>query len=35
MNFLFEPVLANIYYVGGGSVGLVVLIIVLVLVFRR
>jgi hypothetical protein len=35
MHLLFSPVLANIYYVGGGSLGLVVLIIVIVLVLRR
>jgi hypothetical protein len=35
MHLLFSPVLANVYYVGGGSLGLVVLIIVIVLVLRR
>jgi len=35
MHLLFSPVLANVYYVGGGSLGLVVLIIIIVLVLRR
>ena len=35
MHLLFSPVLANVYYVGGGSLGLVLLIIVIVLVLRR
>ena len=35
MHLLFSPVLANVYYIGGGSVGLIVLIIIVVLVLRR
>jgi len=35
MHLLFSPVLANIYYLGGGSVGLILLIAVIVLVLRR
>ena len=35
MNLLFSPVLANLYYIGGGSIGLIVLIILVVLVLRR
>jgi len=35
MNLLFSPVLANFYYIGGGSIGLIVLIILVVLVLRR
>jgi hypothetical protein len=35
MSLLFSPVLANALYIGGGSLGLVVLIIVIVLVLRR
>jgi len=35
MNLLFQPVLANVYYIGGGSVGLLLVIIVVVLLIRR
>ena len=35
MHLLIEPVLANIYYVGGGSVGLLVIIVLAVLFLRR
>ena len=35
MHLLLSPVLANVYYVGGGSLGLVLLIVVIVLVLRR
>lgn len=35
MHLLFSPVLASVIWIGGGSVGLVVLIIVVVLVLRR
>ena len=35
MHLLFEPVLANMYYVGGGSVGLLLVIVVVVLLLRR
>jgi hypothetical protein len=35
MHLLFTPVLASALYVGGGSLGLVLLIIVIVLVLRR
>jgi hypothetical protein len=34
MELLFSPVLANFYWVGGGTVGLVVLILLVVLVLR-
>jgi hypothetical protein len=30
MNLLFSPVLANIYYIGGGGLGLVVVIVLVV-----
>jgi hypothetical protein len=35
MHLLLSPVLANAYYIGGGSLGLVLLIVVIVLVLRR
>ena len=35
MHLLFSPVLASAIYIGGGSLGLVLLIIVIVLVLRR
>jgi hypothetical protein len=35
MHLLFSPVLASALYIGGGSVGLVLLIVVIVLVLRR
>ena len=35
MSLLLTPVLANLYYVGGGSLGLILLIIVVVLLVRR
>jgi hypothetical protein len=35
MSLLLLPVLANFYYVGGGTLGLVLLIAVIVLVLRR
>ena len=35
MHLLFTPVLASALYIGGGSLGLVILIIVIVLVLRR
>ncbi len=35
MHLLFSPVLASALYIGGGSLGLVVLIVVIVLVLRR
>jgi hypothetical protein len=35
MHLLFSPVLASAIYIGGGSLGLVILIIVVVLVLRR
>ncbi len=35
MSLLLSPVLANLYYVGGGSLGLILLIVVIVLVLRR
>jgi hypothetical protein len=35
MHLLFTPVLASALYIGGGSVGLILLIVVIVLVLRR
>jgi len=35
MLLLSTPMLANVYVVGGGSVGLLLVIVVLVLVLRR
>ena len=35
MHSLFSPLLADIYWVGGGSVGLILLIVVIVLLVRR
>ena len=35
MHLLFSPVLASVIWVGGGSLGLVLLIVVIVLVLRR
>jgi hypothetical protein len=35
MHLLFSPVLANIYYIGGSGVGLLVVIVVVVLLLRR
>jgi hypothetical protein len=35
MHLLLSPVLANAIWIGGGSVGLVLLIVVIVLVLRR
>jgi hypothetical protein len=35
MHLLFTPVLASALYIGGGSVGLVLVIIVVVILFRR
>ena len=35
MNILLTPMLANWYYVGGGSLGTVLLVLVLVLLLRR
>jgi len=35
MNLLFSPVLANLIWVGGGSVGLLLAIVVIVLLVRR
>ena len=34
MHLLFTPVLASALYIGGGSVGLIVLIIIVVLLLR-
>jgi hypothetical protein len=34
MHLLFSPVLASALYIGGGGVGLILLIVVLVLLFR-
>jgi len=35
MHLLFSPVFASALYIGGGSLGLVLLIVVIVLVLRR
>jgi len=35
MHLLFSPVLASALYIGGGSLGLVLLVVVIVLVLRR
>jgi hypothetical protein len=35
MHLLFSPLLADGIWIGGGAVGLILLIIVIVLVFRR
>ena len=35
MHSLFSPVLASAIFIGGGSVGLVLLILIIVLVLRR
>lgn len=35
MHALFSPLLADIYWVGGGSVGLILIIVVIVLLVRR
>jgi hypothetical protein len=35
MNILLSPVLANLYYVGGGSLGTLLLIVVVVMLLRR
>ena len=35
MSLLFTPVLANALYIGGGSVGLLVAIVIVVLLLRR
>jgi hypothetical protein len=34
MHLLTSPLLGNIYYIGGGSVGLLLIIIVVVLLIR-
>jgi hypothetical protein len=34
MHLLFSPELANVYYIGGGSLGLILLIVVVVLLLR-
>lgn len=34
MHLLLSPLLANFYYIGGGSLGLVLLIVIIVLVLR-
>jgi hypothetical protein len=35
MHLLFSPILASGIWIGGGSLGLVLLIVVIVLVLRR
>jgi len=35
MNFLLTPVMANWYYVSGGTLGTVLLVVVIVLLLRR
>jgi hypothetical protein len=34
MHILFSPILANVIWIGGGSVGLLIVIVILVLLFR-
>lgn len=34
MNLLLSPLLANVIWIGGGSVGLILLIVIIVLVLR-
>jgi|GEM_PF-4532266 len=34
MHILFSPVLANVIWIGGGSVGVLIVIVILVLLFR-
>jgi hypothetical protein len=34
MHILLSPVFANVIWIGGGSVGLLVVIVILVLLFR-
>jgi hypothetical protein len=34
MHLLISPFFANMYYIGGGSVGLVILIVIVVLLVR-
>lgn len=34
MHLLLSPELANIYYIGGGSLGLILIIVVVVLLLR-
>jgi len=35
MDILISPTLANIYYVGGSGVGLLIVIVIVVLLLRR
>jgi hypothetical protein len=35
MHLLFSPVLASAIWIGGGSVGLILVIVILVLLLRR
>lgn len=35
MTTLFSPILGNVMWIGGGSLGLVILIVVIVLLLRR
>jgi hypothetical protein len=35
MSLLFSPVVANVIWIGGGSVGLLLVIVVVVLLLRR
>jgi hypothetical protein len=34
MHILFSPIFANVIWIGGGSVGLLLVIVILVLLFR-
>ena len=34
MHILFSPVFANVIWIGGGSAGVLIVIVVLVLLFR-
>jgi hypothetical protein len=35
MNLTFSPMLADVIWIGGGTLGLILLIVVIVLVLRR
>ncbi len=35
MNLLLSPVLADLYWIGGGSIGLILLIVLIVVLVRR
>jgi len=35
MNFIFTPMLANVIWIGGGSIGLLLVLIIVILLIRR